>query len=165
MRNMRGSVRIVLGILPLIITAGCGSVTVSDQPESAAPSPSILPPSITPASQTPTVPGEPAMITPILPTPADPAPRSLIDEAKADLAQRLSLSVDQFALLEAAAVVWPDSSLGCPEEGMAYAQVLTPGYLIRFEAGGREYEYHASRSTVFYCQNPSPPLPGDAPDV
>ncbi len=105
------------------------------------------------------------MTTPTQPTPADPVLRSLIDEAKTDLAQRLSLPVEQITLLEAAAVTWPDGSLGCPEEGMAYAQVLSPGYLIRVEACGQEYEYHASRSTVFYCQNPSPPLPGGAPDV
>jgi hypothetical protein len=118
-----------------------------------------------PVSQTPTVSGELTLITPTLPAPADPVMHSLIDEAKADLAQRLSLSVEQIILLEAVRVVWPDSSLGCPEEGTAYAQVLTPGYLIRLEANGQEYEYHASRSTVFYCQNPSPPVAGTPPDV
>ena len=157
--------RIVLVVLFLMILAGCAPAIDAGAPDGAAPSASIMPPAEMPASQTPAASGDPAVTTPTQPTPADPVPRSLIDEAFADLAQRLSLSVEQIALLEASAVTWPDSSLGCPEEDMAYAQVLSPGCLIRLEAGGQEYEYHASRSTVFYCQNPSPPLPGGAPDV
>jgi hypothetical protein len=58
-------------------------------------------------------------------------------------------------------VVWPDSSLGCPQEGMLYAQVLTPGYLIRLAFGKHEFEYHASkRTSIFYCENPTSPAPG-----
>lgn len=165
MRDMSATVRIVFAILLFMLMAGCGPVNDADQPPNVTFSPSIPPPTAIRPSQTPTVSGDPAVTTPTQPTPADPVLRSLIDEAKTDLAQRLSLPVEQITLLEAAAVTWPDGSLGCPEEGMAYAQVLSPGYLIRVEAGGQEYEYHASRSTVFYCQNPSPPVSGDAPDV
>jgi hypothetical protein len=49
--------------------------------------------------------------------------------------------------------------LGCPQKGMAYAEVLTPGYLILLEYGGTTYEYHASQGgTVVTCKNPSPPV-------
>jgi hypothetical protein len=98
--------------------------------------------------------------------PADAGLQSLIDKATADLAQRLSIPVDQIRLIEASAVVWPDSSLGCPQEGMAYSQVLTPGYLIRLEAGDQEFEYHASKGTeVVSCENPMPPVEGTPGDV
>ncbi|MDX1408310.1 MAG: hypothetical protein R3330_09255, partial [Saprospiraceae bacterium] len=67
--------------------------------------------------------------------------------------------------VNAADVVWPDSSLGCPQKGMVYADVLTPGYLIVLSADGREYEYHTSKGTeVVYCINPTAPLQ-DLPDI
>ena len=94
-------------------------------------------------------------------TPTASGLQSLIETAKEDLTRRLSISMTQISLVEATEVVWPDSSLGCPQEGMAYAQVLTPGYLIRLESGNKEFEYHASKGTfITYCENPSPTIPG-----
>ena len=105
-------------------------------------------------------------MTPSLPTPANPSLQNLIDRAVADLAQRLFVPAAQIQLVEASPVVWPDSSLGCPQEGMVYAQVLTPGYLIRLNANNTEYEYHASRGTeVIFCENPSPPVQGTPGDI
>ena len=100
-------------------------------------------------------------MTPSLSTPANPGLQGLIQTAKTDLAERLAVPVATIILLEAVPVVWPDSSLGCPQEGMFYTQVLTDGYLIRLEAEGNIYEYHANRDTyVFLCENPSSPVPG-----
>ena len=96
-----------------------------------------------------------------LPTPATSGLQTLIEKAKSDLAQRLSVATDQINLIEATAVVWPDSSLGCPQEGMVYAQVLTPGFLILLEHAGNISEYHTSSGTeIVTCENPSPPVPG-----
>jgi hypothetical protein len=95
------------------------------------------------------------------PTPDVPGMESLIEMAKNDLAQRLSISVGEISLVEARSVVWPDSSLGCPQAGIMYAQVLTPGFLILLEHGGVITEYHANRGNyVVACENPSPPVPG-----
>lgn len=97
---------------------------------------------------------------------ADACLQNLIDKASADLANRLSIQIVEITVVEATAVVWPDGSLGCPEEGMVYAQVLTPGYLIRLQSGDQEFEYHASRGTeVVYCENPMPPVEGTPGDV
>ena len=97
-------------------------------------------------------------MNPSLSTPADPISQRLIEKAKADLAQRLSISAPQISLVEVAQVEWSDSSLGCPQPGMDYLQVITPGYLIRLEAAGQEYEYHSNRDTYFVlCENSSPP--------
>jgi hypothetical protein len=91
---------------------------------------------------------------------------NLIEKAKNNLAQRLSVSISEINLVDAKAVTWPNASLGCPQEGMFYAEVLTPGYLILLSTGGMEYEYHAGRSMeVFYCENPTPPVPGLPGDV
>jgi hypothetical protein len=99
-------------------------------------------------------------------TPTASGLQNLIEKAKEDLTQRLSISVTQISLVEATEVVWPDSSLGCPQEGMAYTQVLTPGYLILVEASGKIYEYHANRATyVNFCENPSSPVPGLPADI
>jgi hypothetical protein len=40
------------------------------------------------------------------------------------------------------AVDWPDSSLGCPEDGMFYAQVITPGYRIVVDVDGERTVIH-----------------------
>ena len=90
----------------------------------------------------------------------------LIEKAKDDLAQRLSILVNQIELIQAEAVTWPNASLGCPQPGMAYADVLTPGYIILLEANDKEYEYHTSRGTeIIYCENPNPPVPGTPDDI
>ena len=97
-------------------------------------------------------------MNPSLPTPADPGLQSLVEKAKEDLAQRLSISVTQINLVELTEVEWSDSSLGCPQPGMDYLQVITPGYLIRLEVNAQIYEYHSNRDTYFvYCENQSPP--------
>jgi hypothetical protein len=41
---------------------------------------------------------------------------------------------------------WTDASLGCPKPGASYAQVITPGYLIKMEYEGKQYEYHTDNS-------------------
>ena len=43
---------------------------------------------------------------------------------------------------------WPDASLGCPQPGRTYLQVVTPGYRVVLAAGGREYEYHTDQSKM-----------------
>lgn len=98
--------------------------------------------------------------------PTLPHLQSLVEQAKEDLAERLSIPVSSIDLLEARDVTWTNSSLGCPQPGMYYMEVLAPGYLIRLRADGREYEYHAGRSRkVFLCPNPSPPLSGQYEEI
>jgi hypothetical protein len=47
---------------------------------------------------------------------------------------------------------WPDSSLGCPQPDMLYAQVITPGYLLLVEVSGERVEYHTDeRGTIVRC--------------
>jgi hypothetical protein len=68
--------------------------------------------------------------------------------AKKDLAARLAIPVDDVRVLESAETVWPDASLGMPEPGMMYAQMLTEGFRVVLGAGGEKYEYHFGGGTV-----------------
>jgi len=74
-----------------------------------------------------------------------------VAQAIADLAGRLGVAAEAIQVRSVEALEWPDASLGCPQPGMVYAQVITPGYRIVLEAGGQAYEYHSSRSRVVYC--------------
>jgi len=90
-----------------------------------------------------------------------PTLQNLIEQAKADLAQRLSISSTDIIVLDAKVVAWSNSSLGCPQPGMAYADVITPGYLIVLQFNHQVYEYHAGKNLeVFLCDDPSPPIEG-----
>lgn len=68
--------------------------------------------------------------------------------AKKDLAARLKVPMASISVIGVEAVNWSDTSLGCPEEGMAYAQVITPGYKIILFAKGKQYEYHSNYDRV-----------------
>ena len=56
---------------------------------------------------------------------------------------RLRLGVDASTLSVSAieTVDWPDSALGCPEDGGVYAQVISPGYQITVTDGATSLEY------------------------
>ena len=146
----------LITIWMFIFSVGCQANAINPgAPLEVTPSPLVEPPSTSvPISPT----GGETQMTPSLPTPADPGLQSLIENIKADLAQRLSIYVAQINLVEATEVEWSDSSLGCPQPGLDYLQVITPGYLIRLEADTQIYEYHSNRDTFFiYCENLSPP--------
>lgn len=75
----------------------------------------------------------------------------LIQAAQADLAERLNISLEGIVIQSAEAVEWPDASLGCPQPGMMYAQVITPGYRIVLTAQGQDYVYHSDQKRVIAC--------------
>ena len=97
-------------------------------------------------------------IDPTLPVPRSPGQQILIERARVDLAQRLSVPESQIELIESKEASWPDASLGCPQPGVDYAQIPTPGYLVKLEYGGDEFEYHIGiHGNTRYCENPTPP--------
>lgn len=76
----------------------------------------------------------------------------VVQAAKKELAKKLAVSERAISLVgEVEEVTWPDSSLGCPEPGMMYAQVLTPGYRFKLQSGGKIFEYHAGKGAVKLC--------------
>ena len=71
--------------------------------------------------------------------------------ARQDLARRLGVPEAEVRLGLVTAASWEDASLGCPEPGVAYAQVVTAGWVIRLRHGGREYQYHADAERAVPC--------------
>ena len=84
--------------------------------------------------------------------PAGDAAQQMMDLARAALAQELNVKPEDITVASVAQQDWSDSSLGCPKEGEAYLQVITPGYLVTLEAQGQRYEYHTdSTQRVVRC--------------
>lgn len=89
-------------------------------------------------------------------TAPDPIAAEFIDKARKDLASRLGISLDNIVLVRSEAVEWPDASLGCPEPGQEYAQVITPGYRIVLAVEETYYEYHTDFDKFQFCPLPTP---------
>ena len=48
---------------------------------------------------------------------------------------------------------WPDTSLGCPEQGASYDYILTPGYVVVITTRDQQLEYHTdTRTTLVLCR-------------
>jgi hypothetical protein len=78
-------------------------------------------------------------------------------QARADLAERKSVSPEAIELLEIKDVVWRDASLGCPRPGKVYPQVMKEGFLIRLRLEKRVYRYHGGQGGApFLCESPAP---------
>lgn len=76
-----------------------------------------------------------------------------VQSAKKDLAQRLGgLERDIVLVGEIQEVTWPDMSLGCPEPGKMYAQMLTSGLKFTLKSGGRRFEYHTGSGALRLCK-------------
>ncbi len=80
----------------------------------------------------------------------------LLDLARRDLAARLTIDPEAVKATFPVPRRWPDASLGCPRPGVSYAQVVTPGFVIELEAGGKSYVYHSDLERVVPCGNPGP---------
>ncbi len=86
------------------------------------------------------------------PTPTvPPGAEDVVKAALRDLADRIKIASADIRVKEVQAVEWPSTALGCPQPGMMYAQVITPGYKIILTAGGKDYAYHSDKSRVVFC--------------
>lgn len=98
--------------------------------------------------------------------PTDEVPPDLLAVIVADAAGRAGVASADVVVSMARAVQWPDASLGCPQPGMSYAQVVTAGYHVQVSAGGSVHDYRADASGSFFvCEEAIPidedDLPGD----
>ena len=78
--------------------------------------------------------------------------RSIAEQAKAVLADRLEIPVSTITVDTVRAVTWQDTSIGCPEPGVAYGQVLTPGHQVTLQAGDSTHSVHIANGKAFVCQ-------------
>jgi hypothetical protein len=82
----------------------------------------------------------------------------LVERAQADLAERLGVEPTEIEMQSVEEAQFPDASLGVPEPDTIYAQVITPGYVIKLAVGDGVYTYHASEERVVFV-----PQEGQAP--
>jgi hypothetical protein len=61
------------------------------------------------------------------------------------LAENLDLTPDKIKLISTEAVDWPNACLGIETEGVACAEVITPGFRILLEANGKQVEYRTNQ--------------------
>jgi hypothetical protein len=64
-------------------------------------------------------------------------PAAVAQAARAAAAPGLDVLPEAVAIERAEPVHWPDASLGCPEPGRVYAQVIVPGFRLVLGANGR----------------------------
>ncbi len=73
----------------------------------------------------------------------------LVDLVLEDAAVQLGVDPSTLTVSALEGVDWPDSSLGCPEDGGVYAQVISPGYRITVTDGATMLEYHTGLNDAF----------------
>jgi hypothetical protein len=142
-------------------TAGQGST-----PSAAAPTEPIT--ATQPVTQTqageiiqPTQPASPTIETslPIGTMEPTSVPPQIVAQARQALADQLGVISTTLTLASSEVREWPDSSLGCPEAGQMYMQVITPGYLLVFaDAAGTTYPVHTNETgqQLVLCRDEQP---------
>ena len=97
-------------------------------------------------------------LTPMPAVAIPPTAEAAVAAAKADLADRLGTAREGILVTSIEAVEWSDSSLGCPQPGMMYLQVITPGFRVILQAQGQAYEYHTDQGrNAVLCAGKSVP--------
>jgi hypothetical protein len=95
-----------------------------------------------------------------VPTPSGPAVSgslgpAVLDPILADASARTGAPKESIEIVTAEARTWPDGSLGCPQPGMAYTQVVTEGYQVVVRAANRTLDYRGSGLGAFRLCEPT----------
>ena len=142
----------IVGLLTLSALTACAALPAGSAFSPLSPIATPVPAEASPSTAVP----EKSMPTPPPETAVPgvtPAPQpDHRDLAMADLAARLSVNPAAITVTVVEPIDWPDASLGCPQPGMMYAQVVTPGYRIVLEVDGKSYEYHIGGGGLVRCQ-------------
>lgn len=83
----------------------------------------------------------------------EPASRRMEELALDIVSKHLSVPSSELEIVRIEPVEWRDSSLGCPQPGMEYLQVITPGYLgIIRHRSGTTHRVHMTAGGGFVCE-------------
>lgn len=74
--------------------------------------------------------------------------------AKETVTGQARVPAEQLVVESVTAVDWPDSSLGCPQPGMMYAQVITPGFKVILVTAKTKYSVHIGSGRALVCNGP-----------
>jgi hypothetical protein len=81
-------------------------------------------------------------------------PQEILALFRDDLARRALVKPETITLVSATEQQWPDGSLGCPQPGQMYTQMIVPGYRVVLQAAGEKYAYHSDQRGKFVvCAN------------
>lgn len=80
--------------------------------------------------------------------------------AREAVAARLQIDVEFVEVVSSRAFDFPDSSLGCPQPGMAYVQSITPGHRVLVTVNNEEYDVRVSGSRSLICDAKALRAPG-----
>lgn len=172
---MRGIRWCALAATAVLAVAGCGVDDVAlpeASPDGSSP-PTTRPPEVSETTATPDPQdagdGSPSAVPPA-PGGGDDewrsgeVPEQYLEQVIADAARRTGVPAERIEVIRAEAVQWRDSSLGCPEPGMTYLQVIVDGYWVVLAAGGEELDYRMDdRGNYRLCDRPTtrPPYSAD----
>jgi hypothetical protein len=76
-----------------------------------------------------------------------------IDVAKNKIAKDLKIQTEELQVVSIEPHTWPNSGLGCAAPGSMAAQVITPGYIIKFNAASKKYIVHATDTYAVRCEH------------
>jgi len=138
-------VGITVAVLIIIIIILSNNLN-SDSTDYNAVNPQFATPTPTPPEKDDYVPADTPTPQPT-PTPEVPGFGGLF---MAELSNKLNIKSSNIKLISYEDFIFNDSSLGCPEPGKFYTQVLTPGWKMQFEADGNIYEYHSNLDGSYY---------------
>lgn len=162
------TVLIIAAVLVAVLSAGCYPEAETG-PTNATPPAQAQTPIPAGTSQAPAespAPAQTGAVEPALATPGyDPAMRPLVAAAIQDLVQRLPVTLSDIEVVEAAAVTWPDASLGCPQPDMRYKQVPVDGARIVLRVGEQTYTYHSGGSRAPFLCAPQPTPKNGVPKI
>lgn len=82
---------------------------------------------------------------------AQEAAASAGELALAIVTDQLGLDPTAGRVIDIEAIVFADSSLECPQPGMAYSQVLTPGHRVLIEVEGRRFDVRVAGTGARIC--------------
>lgn len=80
--------------------------------------------------------------------------------AIASLSRAKRIPAAEIAMAGAEHVEWPDSSLGNPQPGIMYSQIVTPGWRVFLDARGQSYEYHTNLDGIAVTLVTNAPVQG-----
>lgn len=92
---------------------------------------------------------------------ADPEPAGPEAIALQTVAEALGIAAAGARVISSEFREFPDASLDCPQPGMAYAQVITPGHRVLVEANGRRFDVRVAgtRGRICYLRKRAPDSP------
>jgi hypothetical protein len=84
----------------------------------------------------------------------DAARERAVVTARAAIAERAGLKLESIETEGVIPREWPDASLGCPEKGKLYAQMLTKGYRVLLRVDKTVHVVHVAGAHAVICGSP-----------